>query len=208
MSEMLPRPVLNFQASNALSERLPHVARALETLALQVAQAEPNPPQDRPPDLVEEAQVQRAVDMLIQGAKDLGSSLSGSSVFLCYDKEDLPWAKELRRDLHRPPRVPCFLAPISIDPGKRWETKIRRALRQCKVLLMLATPTGITSKWCNWEVGAAWGLDKQIVPALRQISEQQLPEVLRLFQWRWARTREEQETLIRYIKEICLGETS
>jgi hypothetical protein len=206
MSEMLPNPELNFLAADLQWVGAPQLKMALEVLALKVARADPNRPKDLDPDAVEEVHVQRATDMLIQAAKDVGDSLSGDPVFLCYDKEDLLWAKELRKDLHKPPRVPCFLAPVSINPGKRWETKIRQALRQCRVLLVLATPAGVANKWCNWEVGAAWGLHKHIIPALRQIAEPQLPEVLRLFQWHWARTREEQDKLIRFVKGICLGE--
>jgi hypothetical protein len=61
-------------------------------------------------------------------------------------------------------RVECFVAHTTIDPTEEWIDVIERALRTCDALVALMTEDFSASRWCDQEVGVAYGLAKLVVP--------------------------------------------
>jgi hypothetical protein len=61
-------------------------------------------------------------------------------------------------------RVECFVAHSTIEPTEEWIDVIERALRTCDALVALITEDFMASRWCDQEVGVAYGLGKLIVP--------------------------------------------
>ena len=75
-----------------------------------------------------------------------------------------------------------FMAVHSIEAGSDWEEEIFHGLRHCKTAVFLATPRSATSEWCNYEIGAARALEKQVVCGFRHIATAEIPQALRRFQ--------------------------
>ncbi len=73
----------------------------------------------------------------------------------------------------------AFLASKSLKPGEDFADEIRHALVSSRELWLLVSPTSLKSDWVLSEWGAAWVLDKRIVPILHRCSPEQLPDRIR-----------------------------
>jgi TIR domain len=72
-----------------------------------------------------------------------------------------------------------FMAPKEISPGEDFAAAIRNALVHSRELWLLVTPHSIKSEWVISEWGAAWALEKKIVPILYHCDVAALPHRLR-----------------------------
>lgn len=72
-----------------------------------------------------------------------------------------------------------FLAEKSLNPGEDFADKIREALCASRELWLIVSPNSLRSEWVLTELGAAWALDKKIVPILHRCSPENLPQRLR-----------------------------
>lgn len=61
-------------------------------------------------------------------------------------------------------QVVSFVAHDDIEPTKEWQAEIERALRTADALTAIITPDFLGSKWCDQEVGFAFGRGKLVVP--------------------------------------------
>jgi len=102
-------------------------------------------------------------------AHDAIKSVPRHDVFISFKTEDRPFADEICTKLEKA-GLSVFLAPKSIKPGSDWEDSLFNALRRSCVVLFLVTSRSVTSTWCNYEVGAARALEKQVVCACRHVS--------------------------------------
>ncbi|MDT5158840.1 MAG: hypothetical protein QOH51_3197 [Acidobacteriota bacterium] len=73
----------------------------------------------------------------------------------------------------------AFLSEKSLKPGVDFADEIRAALSASKELWLLVTPNSIKSDWVLSEWGAAWALQKKIVPILHRCSPESLPDRLK-----------------------------
>lgn len=76
----------------------------------------------------------------------------------------------------------AFLAGKSLRPGEDFADEIRQALVSARELWLLVSPTSLRSDWVLSEWGAAWALEKKIVPILHRCSPEQLPDRIRRLQ--------------------------
>lgn len=60
--------------------------------------------------------------------------------------------------------VAAFVAHDDIEPTKEWEAEIERALRTMDALAGIITADFLASRWCDQEVGFAFGRGKLVVP--------------------------------------------
>jgi hypothetical protein len=60
--------------------------------------------------------------------------------------------------------VVSFVAHEDIDPTKEWQAEIEPALRTTDALTAIITPDFYESKWCDQEVGIAFGRGKLVIP--------------------------------------------
>jgi hypothetical protein len=60
--------------------------------------------------------------------------------------------------------VAAFVAHDDIEPTKEWEAEIERALRTMDALAAIISPDFFESRWCDQEVGFAFGRSKLVVP--------------------------------------------
>jgi hypothetical protein len=68
-----------------------------------------------------------------------------------------------------------FLAPKALQPGDDFAEEIRLALLGSRELWLLVSPSSSKSEWVISEWGAAWALNKRIVPILHRCGPEALP---------------------------------
>jgi hypothetical protein len=73
----------------------------------------------------------------------------------------------------------AFLAEKSIQPGHDFEDTIRRALKASREVWLLVSPQSMKSEWVTTEWGAAWALEKKIVPILFRCDVNSMPDRLK-----------------------------
>ena len=78
--------------------------------------------------------------------------------------------------------VRVFMSSKSIEPGDVFAEVIRQALRESLEVWILVSPDSLKSEWVMTEWGAAWVLEKRIVPILFRCTPAQLPDRLNRFQ--------------------------
>ena len=76
----------------------------------------------------------------------------------------------------------AFVAEKDIRPGDDFADKIRIALCNSRELWLLVSPQSIKSDWVISEWGAAWALEKKIIPILHRCAHDSLPDRLRRLQ--------------------------
>ncbi len=54
--------------------------------------------------------------------------------------------------------------PASVVVGQNWLNNITNALTQCEVILLFCSPESIQRPWINFECGAGWGRQIEVVP--------------------------------------------
>jgi nucleoside 2-deoxyribosyltransferase len=53
-----------------------------------------------------------------------------------------------------------------LNAGEKWENKLRNELSAADVVVAILTPRSVHSNWVLHEIGAAWALDKPIIPII------------------------------------------
>jgi TIR domain-containing protein len=97
----------------------------------------------------------------------------------------------------------------SLLPGDDWWRTIERNLRGLKVMLVVVTPQNSDRPWIHFEAGAAWLLDKRVVPCLaRGMSKSSLPTTLAHFQAVSLGVERDVHRLLRTIAKECNAVTT
>jgi hypothetical protein len=118
-----------------------------------------------------------------QQVTNRGLSAAQYHLFLSYASGDASLANELKETFENR-GMQCFMAEKGIAVATQWEPAIREALRAAEYIVLLLTPRSIRSTWVLLETGAAWTLEKDIVPALVHISPDDLIDPIRRYQAR------------------------
>lgn len=87
----------------------------------------------------------------------------GLRVFLSYTSADKAHARRVHRILSQRPNLHVFTTE-SLSAGENWESKLRDELARCEIFVVVLSPNSVDSKWVLHELGAAWALDKPILP--------------------------------------------
>jgi len=119
-------------------------------------------------------------------------------VFISYAAGDSAIANELRDDLEGR-GLKCFMAEKDIAAAEEWQDRVRAALRGSVRVLVLLTPRSINRPWVLMETGAAWALGKPLIPALVQISPNDLLDPIRRRQARVIETTAQRKALVEEI---------
>jgi len=86
-------------------------------------------------------------------------------VFVSHSNVDMVFARKLRNLLSQRVNAQVFTTE-DLSAGERWETKLRNELAATDVLVALLTPNSVHSSWVLHEIGAAWALEKPIIPVV------------------------------------------
>ncbi len=104
---------------------------------------------------------------------------SNLRVFLSYAASDAAQALRIRSVLLKQPDIKIFTTD-TLSAGENWIPKLRRALLESDLFIVLLSPNAVESKWVLYELGAAWGLNKPIIPVVTQLEMSgKVPLVLR-----------------------------
>ena len=99
-------------------------------------------------------------------------------VFLSYSERDSSIAFPIRDELQRG-GARVFMAKKSLRAGDDFAEEIRLSLHGSAEIWVILSPNSLNSEWVTTEWGAAWVLDKKIVPILHRCDIPQIPERLR-----------------------------
>ena len=125
------------------------------------------------------------------------------NIFLSYNHSDAEIATELASRLGDA-GLSCFVAERDISPTQQWEPRIRDELRLAQCVLILLTPRSRESTWVAIETGAAWVLEKDIIPATMFVDVSELAEPIRRYQASRVETNAQVTTLIQKLQEQLL----
>ena len=76
----------------------------------------------------------------------------------------------------------AFLSAKSLSAGDDFAEEIKKRLVASRELWLLVSPNSLKSEWVLTEWGAAWALNKKIVPILYRCRPEELPDRLRIKQ--------------------------
>ncbi|MET0397267.1 MAG: toll/interleukin-1 receptor domain-containing protein [Longimicrobiaceae bacterium] len=103
----------------------------------------------------------------------------GPHVFLSYSHEDSETAEKIHKAL-TDVGLEVYKADREQDSGDEFSITIRSKLLGCRELWVLCTSASMKSEWVQTEWGAAWALEKRIVPVvLHKEDRERLPMRLR-----------------------------
>src|SRR5262245_62849392 len=106
-------------------------------------------------------------------------------VFISYSQKDGDVAASLASKLEDA-GLKCFMADRSILAAAQWEPTLRDAMLAADSVLLLMTPRSKGSLWVAAEAGAAWVLNKPLIPVLMFVEPHELFEPIRKYQGRVA----------------------
>jgi len=98
-------------------------------------------------------------------------------VFVSHSSRD-EWVARQIAHLIEQQGADTFLAEKHIEGGDQFPDSIRTSLQRCDELLVLISPYSIDRHWVQNEIGAAWVLEKRIVPVVDNVSLDQMPDIL------------------------------
>lgn len=119
-------------------------------------------------------------------------------VFISYSTIDTSIANELRKSIENE-GLSCFMSEKDIPTASPWVDEIRNAIHLSKRVLLLITPRSIDRPWILLETGAAWALQKELIPALMFVSPSDLVEPIRRYQAQIIETTDQKNYLVREI---------
>jgi hypothetical protein len=88
-------------------------------------------------------------------------------IFLSYASSDRIYADRLQELLSRRPNVRVFTDEM-LSAGEDWKSKLKDELASCDIFSVLLSPNSVDSKWVLQELGAAWAIEKPIMPIFTQ----------------------------------------
>ena len=86
-------------------------------------------------------------------------------VFLSYAAADREYARKLFNLLSQRSNLHIFNLE-GLSAGEAWESKLKDELSQCDIFIVLLSSNSVNSKWVLSELGAAWALNKLIIPVV------------------------------------------
>lgn len=201
MSESRHDYHVNFDAATELDEQSRRAKTILETLAANLAANDVRlPSEDR--DVVRLQHVRVAAKILFNSPRTAtATAVTIRDVFISYSHKDDDFVDELVSKLEAMD-IPCFKADRDVRLASDWAESIQGAIRSCRVVLSVLTPRFLTSPWVDIEAGAAKAFGKSLIPAIRYIDRNDVPESMRNLQSIVVETEQQLSELTSIISEI------
>lgn len=86
-------------------------------------------------------------------------------VFISHSNVDMVFARHVRNLLFQRLNAQVFTTE-ELSAGEKWQSKLRNELSSTDVVVALLTPHSADDKWVLHEIGAAWALEKLIIPVV------------------------------------------
>jgi hypothetical protein len=84
-------------------------------------------------------------------------------IFISYDVTDAAEALKFRKLLSKSPTIRVFMRDL-LSAGENWEARLKKEISECDVFLFFLTQNSLGSSWVLQELGAAWAIEKPIIP--------------------------------------------
>lgn len=132
---------------------------------------------------------------------DVADQLRGTNddseydIFISYASSDSAIANELRAEIEKH-GLTTFMAEKDIPVSSQWKQTIRDALRLSSRVLIVLTPNSVDRPWVLLETGAAWALDKDLIPAMAFVDPNQFVDPLKDIQARKIETTQQRTELV------------
>ena len=98
-------------------------------------------------------------------------------VFISHSSKDKWIARQMAR-LIEELDVWTFLNEKDIEGGDAIHDAVRQSIQGCDELLVLMSEYSLNRPWVLIEIGAAWGLEKRVVPIVDKVAPDQMPDIL------------------------------
>lgn len=144
------------------------------------------------PQLLEVVDQLRTAD---DGNEDKKENENRYDLFISYASSDSALAHELRTEIEKR-GLTTFMAEKDIPVSAQWKLTIRDALRSSNRVLILLTPNSLSRPWVLLETGAAWVLDKTLIPAFIHVDPNSFPDPLKDVQARKIETMAQRKLLV------------
>jgi predicted nucleotide-binding protein len=100
-------------------------------------------------------------------------------IFISYSNKDIAWARQFV-DALQALGVEVWFAERQVPPGRPLQAEVEKALRESDSIVTLLTPDSAQTPNLFFELGAAVGLGKNIIPVVpTEMDQSQLPPPLR-----------------------------
>src|ERR1700681_4281903 len=86
-------------------------------------------------------------------------------VYISHSPVDTVFARHVHNLLVQRVNAQVFTTE-HLSAGEKWEAKLRNELSSSDVVVALLTPNSADNKWVLHEIGAAWALEKPIIPVV------------------------------------------
>jgi nucleoside 2-deoxyribosyltransferase len=86
-------------------------------------------------------------------------------VFISHSNVDAVFARHVRNLLVQRLNAQVFTTE-DLSAGEKWQSKLRNELSSTDVVVALLTPQSADDSWVLHEIGAAWALEKPIIPVI------------------------------------------
>ncbi len=100
-----------------------------------------------------------------------------ANVFISYARKDEPFAKRILQMLEQ--HGVSAWTDAGIMPGENWDKRLRDVLDKTNCMIVLISKDLIQAQFALFEVGAAMGMKKKIIPISVNGKVEELPTLLR-----------------------------
>jgi hypothetical protein len=108
---------------------------------------------------------------------------TGPQIFLAYSAHDRAWAEQFN-DALREAGIHAWFDYVEILPGDAWKERIETALRESETLVFILTPSSVSDPWTLFELGAAVGGHKRIIPVVaKEFDRRSMPPLIGRYQF-------------------------
>lgn len=105
--------------------------------------------------------------------------MSKPKVFISYTFSDKGWAQEFANSLKQH-GLRVWFDSSAVQPGESWKEAVEKGLRESNVIALLVTPDTIQRPNFFFEIGAAMGMRKRLIPVVsKEVDLEVLPPLLR-----------------------------
>jgi TIR domain len=106
-----------------------------------------------------------------------------SDVFISYSRRDSGFVRRLARELEARGKQ-AWIDTEGIRDAEVFPAALRRAIESSDAFVFVISPDSVRSPFCQQEVERAVELNKRVVPlALREVSDEEIPEEIRVRNW-------------------------
>jgi predicted nucleotide-binding protein len=120
-------------------------------------------------------------------------------IFISYSSEDRKYAERIAKKLEKADVT--VWTDSKIPAGVEWAKVIQKSLNESSLVIVLVSDSWINSEWAAFELGAAYGKGKKIVPILLTNQNKKISGIITQFEFLDAK-KQSDDSIVKKIEEI------